>query len=369
MGFHVGVYAVQLAPLSRALHLSPVEIGAAGTVSALVGVIVRALLGRYTDRFGRHVILAIGFCGTALAFAAVAASPSIGVLFAALILYGLCACWMDIGANTLGSDLEQRTGTRAMNGLQAGFSGGACVGALLTALLLTVGVDFRLVYVGAAAVLMLCGVILAWMRIPSHTMTTPDVDTAGAPRNSLWRYPVIIFATVVLTATFFGDGALESFLSVYLNTTLGATIILAGLGVAFFHAASLFGRTIAQATLHRFGERRVVFVSGLVASAGVVVAVFSPTPWVAVVGLLLTGFAEAPLVPVALSLAGSAVPGRTGEAIALTTTVGFSAFIVSPLIVGGIAQATDLRVGLALVAFTLLVVAFLGLRWPRHQLR
>jgi MFS family permease len=382
MGFHVGVYAVQLAPLASALHLTPLLVGLVGTTAALTGVVVRAALGRFTDRVGRHVVLAVGFGGTALAFVAVAASRSVVALFVSLIAYGLFACWMDIGANTVGSDFETLSRRRAMNGLQAGFSAGACGGALLTAVLLSVGVDYRVIYLGLAVVLAAAALVLL-RPLPAHpaVVRPAGADQAGAQeqgdaaalvpkRSSLWRVPAVVFAIVVLTATFFGDGALESFLSVYMNETLGATILLAGLGVALFHAASLGGRLLAHGTLNRFGERRVVSTAGLVAAAGIVVAVLSPTPWLAVVGLLVVGFAEAPLVPVALSLAGSAAPpGRTGEAISLSTSIGFSAFIVSPVIVGGIADLTDLRIGLGIVALTLLVVAALGTRWPRHALQ
>ena len=371
MGFHVGVYAVQLAPLAHALGLTVFDVGLVGTVSSLVGVVVRASLGRFTDRFGRHIVLAFGFGGTAFVFVAIAAVSSLLALYVALIGYGLCACWMDIGANTLGAEVERATRRRSMNGLQAGFSAGACVGALGAAVILSLGIDYRAVYGGLAIVLALCACLLLTLRLPQtpkHTTAPSNLDGEQTRRVSLWRNPLIVFGIVVLTVTFFGDGALESFLSVYMNATLGAAILLAGVGVALFHAASLLGRLLAHATLNRFGERRVVFSAGLLASAGIVLAVVSPTPEVAIAGLLITGFAEAPLVPLALSLVGSAIPHRTGEAVSLATSVGFSAFIASPIIVGGIAQATDLRVGLALVALTLLTVAILGLRWPRHQL-
>ena len=37
--------------------------------------------------------------------------------------------------------------------------------------------------------------------------------------------------------TFFGDRALESFLAVYLRTTLGSTVLLTGAGISCYHLA------------------------------------------------------------------------------------------------------------------------------------
>ncbi|MGH3153833.1 MAG: hypothetical protein ACRDOB_24320, partial [Streptosporangiaceae bacterium] len=65
-----------------------------------------------------------------------------------------------------------------------------------------------------------------------------------------------------------------------------------------------------------------------------------------------------------LSLAGRSAPGRTGQAVATTTAAGYGAFIVSPLTIGLVAQATSLRLALALLILTSLAIAGLATRWP-----
>ena len=65
-------------------------------------------------------------------------------------------------------------------------------------------------------------------------------------------------------------------------------------------------------------------------SAGLLITVTVPAAAGAIGGLLLAGFAIAPVVPTTLSLAGCSAPGRSGQAVA-TTTAGYSAFIISPL--------------------------------------
>lgn len=83
-----------------------------------------------------------------------------------------------------------------------------------------------------------------------------------------------------------------------------------------------------------------------------------------VAGLFVAGFAIAPIVPSALSLAGRSAPNRSGEAVAKTTAAGYSAFIVGPVFIGHVADVTGLRTALALLIGTSLTVVALATRWP-----
>src|SRR5689334_6655124 len=84
----------------------------------------------------------------------------------------------------------------------------------------------------------------------------------------------------------------------------------------------------------------------------------------AIGGLLLVGFAIAPVAPTTLSLAGRSAPGRSGQAVATATAAGYGAFILGPLTIGLLAQATGLRPALGLLVLTSLGLAGLATRWP-----
>jgi len=362
LGFHVGVWAVQLAPLAAGLRLGPAKLGAAVTVAAAAGLVTLFAGGRLADRVGRRPVLVTGLAGTGAAFVLLALAGSFTALVPAVLLYGLAVSFVDLGANTVGSAYEQAYAVTAMTGLHAWFSGGALAGALGSAVALSAGVSYRGVYLGLAAV-------MAAGLLGALTGPMPPASAGSGPgrqpvRPKVWRIPAVLFAIALISVTFFGDGALESFLSSYLQRTLAGGVLLSGFGIGSYHLASLLGRLTATATLRRFGERRVVLAAGLLAAAGLLVAVTAPDASGAIGGLLLVGFAVAPVVPVTLSLAGRSAPGRSGQAVATTTAAGYGAFIVSPLTIGLLAQATSLRVALALLILTSLGIAGLATRWP-----
>jgi MFS family permease len=68
LGFHVGVWAVQLAQLAAGLRLDPARLGAAVTVAAAAGLVTLFAGGRLADRVGRRPVLVTGFAGTGVAY-------------------------------------------------------------------------------------------------------------------------------------------------------------------------------------------------------------------------------------------------------------------------------------------------------------
>jgi hypothetical protein len=250
-----------------------------------------------------------------------------------------------------------------MTGLHAWFSAGALTGAIGSAAALAAGVSYRAVYL-ALAVVMAAGLLTLLLAaipplpVPPRPAGTSSGRTERPASPRVWRIPAVLFAIALISVTFFGDGALESFRSTYLQTTLAGGVLVGGFGIGSYHFASLLGRLTATAALRRFGERRVVMAAGLLT------AVTAPAAAGAIGGLLLVGFAIAPVVPTTLSLAGRSAPGRSGQAVATTTAAGYGAFIVSPLTIGLLAQARSLRLALAVLVLTSLAIAGLAARWP-----
>jgi predicted MFS family arabinose efflux permease len=189
-------------------------------------------------------------------------------------------------------------------------------------------------------------------------------EVAAGGRLSLLRVPGVAVATAICTLCFFGDGAIEGFSALLLRSDQGAGTFGAGLSLAAFHAASLGGRLVFARITDARGERFVLTFAGLLAAAAMAVLVAAGSPVLGGAALLLVGFALAPVIPTVLSLAGRSAPaGRAGAAVSLVTTVGYSAFVLGPPVVGALAQATSLRAALSLVILT--TAAFAALAWRR----
>jgi MFS family permease len=98
-------------------------------------------------------------------------------------------------------------------------------------------------------------------------------------------------------------------------------------------------------------------------------AVVWETPAAVVVGFGLLGLGLAPVYPRVMSAAANAGVVRAGEAVALMGMVGWASFLISPPVVGGIADAASLRVALAAIAAIVVLVAPLALTLRRDRER
>ncbi|MEO7964139.1 MAG: MFS transporter, partial [Gemmatimonadaceae bacterium] len=158
----------------------------------------------------------------------------------------------------------------------------------------------------------------------------------------------------------FAEGAMADWSAVYLHDVSHAGEGKAAIGYAAFSVMMALGRTVGDRLVARFGAGRVVRVGGVAAALGIALALRDPRPVMVAIGFGAIGAGLASSFPSVLS-AASRVPGvPAGAGIALASTVGYTGFLSGPPLIGFVAQATDLRGGLAVVALSALLVAWLA---------
>jgi MFS family permease len=97
------------------------------------------------------------------------------------------------------------------------------------------------------------------------------------------------------------------------------------------------------------------------------VAAFAPSVWLALAGILVAGAGCSVCAPTILSIGGRAArPQERATIVGSLATVMYVGFLVGPAAVGGIAEATTLRVSLGSVAAIgfLLTLLFGVVRFP-----
>ena len=367
LGVQVGAWAVLIPELVASRDLTPAELGAALAVMAATSIGALAAAGPLADRIGRRPLAVAGAAGFAAAFALLGGVEAPLALWPTMALYGVASGCLDLAANAVGSDYERAHGVRAMVRLHAGFSAAAAVGALLAG---AVGPD---AYWIAAALYVALAAATIVAPLPPHEEAEPFVGAphetavaaaheppravAAGGRLAVLRIPAVAVAVGLVTLCFFGDGAIEGYAALFLRDALGSGALLTGVALAAFHGASMAGRLVfARAT----DDRKVLTIGGLLASAAMAVVVAANAPGLAAAGLLVVGFALAPIVPIALSLAGRSAPGRSATAVSVVTTVGYSAFVLGPPLVGLLASATSLRAALIPVVASTASIALLA---------
>jgi len=157
------------------------------------------------------------------------------------------------------------------------------------------------------------------------------------------------------------EGGMVDWSTLYLKESVGASQQAAPLGIASLQGAMLATRWVGDRARTRWGARAILFQGSLLAGVALALALAFGGVLPALVGFALVGVGIAIVSPCVY--AAGAKEGAV--ALAATMTLGSVGFLVGPPLIGSVAQASDLRWGLAVIAAACFLLAWFSrkVRW------
>jgi MFS family permease len=343
------------------LHLSNTVYGiaiAAFSAGALVaGLTAAALIRRY--RSSRVAVVGTLGIGGFVVVAGLAGTPV--MLAAALFLAGACDAVTDVAQNAHGLRLQRNYGRSIINSLHAVWAAGAVLGGSMGAAAIALDIP-RATHLTIAAVVFGGLVLIAYpylLKGPDHA-EHPSHQQSDGSAAGLAVYATLVALVVIAVAGATVEDAGSSWATLYLRDSLGAPGAVAVFGYVALVGSMFVGRLIGDRLVDRFGERTVVRVGGVISATGMGAALAFPSVPGTIAGFAAAGFGVATLIPAAMHRADQ-LPGlRPGSGLTVLTWLMRIGFFGAPLIVGVIADATSLRVGLLVVPVAGLVAIALA---------
>jgi Na+/melibiose symporter-like transporter len=299
--------------------------------------------------------------------AAIAPSP---VLFAAaLFVAGAADSVTDVAQNAHGLRLQRNYGRSIINSLHAVWSVGAISGGLMGAAAIALHVP-RGVHLAFSGVLFSVVVLIAYpflLRGPDHD-DHPAAGTPDGAKIGLGVYAALAALVGIAIAGAAIEDAGSSWATVYLRDSLHTPAAIAAFGYIALVSSQFVGRFFGDRLVDRFGERAVARVGGLIAAAGMGAALAFPSIPATIAGFAAAGFGSATLIPAAMHGADRVKGLRPGTGLTIVTWLCRLGFLLSPIIVGIVADATNVRVGLLIVSVAgLAATALAGVLSARHR--
>ncbi|MFV1363263.1 MULTISPECIES: MFS transporter [Mycolicibacterium] len=342
--------------LSNAVYGAAVAAFSAG---ALVAGLTAAALIR---RFRSSRVAVVGTIGIATFVLLAGVAPSAALLAGALFVAGACDAVTDVAQNAHGLRVQRNYGRSIINSFHAVWAVGAILGGMTGAAAIALDIS-RAVHLGAAAAVLSAVVIAAYPYLlpgPDHDDHPAAARTGGGGGAGVAVYATLLALVVIAVAGATIEDAGSSWATLYLRDSLGAPGPLAAFGYVALVGAMFVGRLIGDRFVDRFGERAVVRAGGFIAAAGMGVALAVPSVPGTIAGFAAAGFGVATLIPSAMHGADQ-LPGlRPGTGLTAVTWLMRLGFFGAPLLVGLVADATSLRVGLLSVPIAGLVVVLLA---------
>jgi MFS family permease len=159
-------------------------------------------------------------------------------------------------------------------------------------------------------------------------------------------YATLLALVVMSIAGATVEDAGSSWATLYLRDSLGAPGPVAAFGYVALVGFMFVGRLVGDRLVDRFGERAVVRTGGFIAAAGMGCALAFPSIPGTIAGLAAAGLGVATLIPAAMHGADQLPGMKPGTGLTAVTWLMRIGFFGAPLIVGFVADATSLRVGL-----------------------
>ena len=182
-----------------------------------------------------------------------------------------------------------------------------------------------------------------------------DTEHGPGRRPSPWRAwqePRTLALGVLVLALALTEGVANDWLAVALVDGYAVPTWVGAAGFALFVAAMTSGRLGGGALLDHFGRLPVLWTSMAVAAAGVLLVVLGGSPPLVAAGVVLWGLGASLGFPVGMTAAADD-PRHAAARVSVVSTIGYTAFLAGPPVLGFLGDRVGVLNALLLVAVLL----------------
>lgn len=360
-GFNFASWAARLPAVRDGLDLRPEQIGLLLLVGSIGSLVALPLSGMVVQRLGARRTILIFATLNAAGLLLAATGVAVGVVWVvvpALVLFGVGTGVWDSAMNLEGAAVEQRLGRAIMPRFHAGFSFGTMAGAALGAVAAWLAAPIA-VHLAVALTLSTVGVFVCsryFLPEGTHDAVSEHVED-GAPRVrafNAWLEPRTLLVGLVVLAAALTEGAANDWVSLAVVDGFDTSDAMGAVAFGVFVTAMTAMRLLGTALLDRWGRVKVLRLCAALSLVGLAVFGLGPTLWLALVGAVLWGMGAALGFPVGMS-AASDDPRRAAPRVAVVATIGYSAFLAGPPLLGLLAEHVGYRQALLVIMVPVII--------------
>lgn len=316
-----------------------------GSIFGFLGVpfLLKKISSRFTLWSSALVLMA--------ALTAISLAPNHMLLCVIAVVFGLATAFFDVCMNTQAMLLELASHKSRMATMHACYSIGGFLGSLL-------GSAFAFANASPFLNFLVLSLVLVPMIIVSRRHLLNDVVSAPQKREKIKIPFFIIFCGLMALGAFIAEGSAAEWGGLLLLDVKGADAGVAALCFGAFSAPMALARLTEDALREKLGDFALLFGGSLLAFCGFGLVLLSSWPWICLLGYAILGLGLSPIMPIAISRAGTHGSLPPSIASAIVSLLGYGGLLVVPPSLGWLAQHFGLQAAMLvpLVICGLLVV-------------
>ncbi|WP_147918587.1 MFS transporter [Ruania zhangjianzhongii] len=354
-GFTFANWLSRIPTIRDELSLRERDLGLIIVVGSLGSVLSLPLSGRVIARIGARatvlVAAILATVGLGLAVTGVASGLPL-LLTAGLFVTTMGIGGWDVAMNFAGARVEQALGRAIMPAFHGGFSIGTVLGAALGAVAMRFGIGVPLHVMTVVGLALVAVIVLGRGFLPEPPAEpTPDGAAQHSAHTSfarVWLEPRTLMVGLVVLAAALTEGAANDWLALAVVDGFDVPNDVGASGLTIFLIGMTVMRFLGTWLLDRFGRVTVLRLCTALAIVGLAVFCLVPSMPVALAGAVLWGMGAALGFPVGMS-AASDEPMKAAARLSVVSTIGYTAFLVGPGVLGLLADVVGTRSALLVI--------------------
>ncbi|WET67793.1 MFS transporter [Sphingobacterium sp.] len=339
-GFILSSWASRIPNIKTYLSISDAELGTLLLLMPIGQISTMPMSAKIISKYGSKNIVQFGFLIYPLILLIIGLSTSYFQLAICLFLFGVAGNLCNIAINTQGVELESMMHKPMMSSFHGAWSISGFLGALVALLMLnlnlTIAVHFLVV---------LLFVLVIWIlnfRFLIHTTPSKNIEKES---GSIFKYldKTLVQLGIIGFLSMAIEGAMFDWSGVYFQDIVKAPEQLIILGYTSFVLMMATGRFLGDYLIVKFGRKKVIQMSGIFMTSGLLLSVFSVNLIVCTLAFMMVGLGGSCSVPTVYGVTGKRNKVNASISLTLVSTIAFLGFLIGPPAIGFISDLFDLR--------------------------
>jgi MFS family permease len=351
-GLAFSSWASRIPEIKEKLNLNDAEFGTVLFAMPIGSLMALPLAGFAVDKFGSRRIVILATCFYLIAMPFLGSANMGWQLAIALFLFGFGGDLLNISMNVQAVGVEKAQNRSFMNFFHAVFSVGFMVGAALGGYLAKLKIEPLSHLATVAIIVAATGFISYSLLLKTDEKPTEPQPLFAWPDKSLMVLGIICFCAML------AEGAMADWSVIYYKKALNQPDGFVTAGFTAFSVLMVLGRFLGDGALEKLGLSKLLLINSILLVLGIAIALGLNYPLAIIIGFGITGLGLSTIVPLIYSEAGHSKTMSSGLALAAITTVGMFGFLLGPVIIGYLSEATNLRIALSLLIVLGIISAF-----------
>lgn len=353
----IGTWILYLPHIKMKFAIDDAQVGFALFFTACGLLISIPFVPFVNKKLGTGKSTMVGIIGLAVLFNLPLLASSYSALCLSLLLTGIFSGFTGTSMNALVSIIERRDGQYFMSAAHGFFSLGGFIGAGLGSLIVWFAVPvYHMVLVST------CIVLITILLAHNYVHVVEPVQEQSVEKPSIFKYFKPMWGlSIIAFIIMFNEGAVEHWSNLFLFDIVHLSENQAGYGFVVFSLTMTLGRFLGDGLSAKLGAIKTISF-GCVIAVAAYLFILTANMYLSILGFGVLGLGISVLIPELFRLAGKTKNMNTSVAISVVSGIGFTGFLVGPVLLGFISTASNLVMSyvflLLLVANAFLIIHF-----------